>query len=105
MLNRLIRFIPKEYLTSKYKTKKDLLAGLFDTDGHVSINKTGSRKYSFSTNSEQLAKDVKRVSVVSWIWYFYEELYKKDNLHKNMEHCVLIFTKDNISKSNKHLQN
>ena len=98
------RFIPKEYLTSSIKQRKDLLAGLFDTDGHVSINKTGSRKYSFSTNSEQLAKDVKELALSLGYGISMKSYTRKDNLHENMEHCVLIFTKDNISKSNKHLQ-
>lgn len=51
------KFIPKSYLYSSIKTRKALLQGLIDTDGH--INKKGL--FEFSTVSEQLGQDVKEL--------------------------------------------
>jgi len=48
------KFIPKQYLYSSLKSRKELLQGLSDTDGH--INKCGLLEY--STISNQLFIDV-----------------------------------------------
>lgn len=48
------KFIPQEYLWGSTEQRKELLAGLMDTDGTCTENGTAS----FSTSSEQLAKDV-----------------------------------------------
>jgi len=47
------KFIPKEYLLSSIEQRKELLAGLLDSDGTV----TGAR-VRYSTSSKQLAEDV-----------------------------------------------
>ncbi len=49
------KFIPKEYLVSSEQQRKDLLAGLMDTDG--TVDKTG-KVVSYSTTSKQLAQDI-----------------------------------------------
>ena len=48
------RFIPKEYLSASINQRRQLLEGLFDTDG--SVAKNGS--YSYSTTSPRLCDDV-----------------------------------------------
>lgn len=55
------KFIPKQYLYASIKARTDLLRGLLDSDGHVSISSSSSRKSTtieFSTSSEKLANDV-----------------------------------------------
>jgi hypothetical protein len=54
------KFIPKQYLEGSIKQRKALLAGLMDTDGTSSGKRSGNRQSvtSYSTSSEQLAKDV-----------------------------------------------
>lgn len=49
------KFIPKEYLYSSIESRKQLLQGLLDTDGH--INERGL--FDYSTISESLFKDFK----------------------------------------------
>jgi chaperonin GroEL (HSP60 family) len=51
------KFIPKSYLYSSAKSRKALLQGLIDTDGH--INTRGL--FEFSTVSESLSADVKEL--------------------------------------------
>lgn len=51
------KFIPEEYKNSSVEERYDLLKGLFDTDGTVDSNGSSS----FTTVSEQLAKDVQYV--------------------------------------------
>lgn len=48
------KFIPQEYLFSSIKQRRELLAGLFDTDGSV---EPYDNSYSFSTTSEKLKND------------------------------------------------
>lgn len=48
------KFIPQEYLWGSVEQRKDLLAGLMDTDGTCKVRGTAS----FATSSAQLAKDV-----------------------------------------------
>lgn len=48
------KFIPQEYLWGSVEQRKDLLAGLMDTDGTCNVRGTAS----FATSSAQLAKDV-----------------------------------------------
>lgn len=49
------KFIPKDYLTSSLENRKNLLRGLFDTDGY---NDPKSSRIEYSTTSEHLAKSV-----------------------------------------------
>ncbi len=48
------KFIPREYLVASIKDRWELLAGLIDTDGYMTWNKS----IEYSTKSEQLAKDI-----------------------------------------------
>jgi len=48
------KFVPDEYLYASLENRVALLQGLLDTDGGIEMG----RKVSFSTSSEQLAKDV-----------------------------------------------
>lgn len=98
------RFIPREYLQGSIQQRKELLAGLMDTDGHVQINKTGSRRFGINTNSHQLAKDIKELVLSLGYGVNFRSYERKDNRYRNTEYIVDIYTKDNISKSNKHLQ-
>jgi len=50
------KFIPKDYLTSSFSQRIDLLNGLLDTDG--SVDKTG-RRITYVSVSKQLIEDVK----------------------------------------------
>lgn len=49
------KFIPNEYKNATLETRKLLIKGLIDTDGH--INKKNGNLDEYSTSSEQLAKD------------------------------------------------
>lgn len=49
------KFIPSKYLTAPVNVRKDLLAGLLDTDGYSSKSK--GQVWEFTTSSEQLALD------------------------------------------------
>lgn len=98
------RFIPKEYLEGSISQRKELLAGLMDTDGSVHVNKTGSRRFGISTNSERLADDIKKLVLSLGYGCTLAKHSRNDELHVNDEYNVNIFTADNISKSNKHLQ-
>ena len=49
------KFIPKEYLYASIQDRKELLRGLFDTDGY---NDSFSYRVEYCTVSEQLANDV-----------------------------------------------
>ncbi|WNM51069.1 RNA ligase [Staphylococcus phage Alsa_3] len=86
------------------KQRKELLYGLIDTDGSISIKKTGSRKFSFSTNSNSLVKDVRQLALSLGYGVTLQEYHRKEEIHKNVEYNVNIYTTENISKSNKHLQ-
>lgn len=52
------KYIPNEYKYGSIQTRKELLAGLIDTDGHY--NKQGL--FTYTTKSEQLGVDVKFVA-------------------------------------------
>lgn len=47
------KFIPHQYKTASVEERLDLLAGIFDTDGHLHMN-----CYDYVSKSPQLAKDV-----------------------------------------------
>lgn len=47
------KFIPSEYLLGSIEQRKKLLAGLMDSDGHCTANRTG-----FNTTAKQLVKDI-----------------------------------------------
>lgn len=59
---RLPKYIPEIYLTADINQRLQLLAGLLDTDGHLS-----GRKYSFSTTSEELRDGfISLISTFGW---------------------------------------
>lgn len=50
------KYIPKEYLFNDIESRKQLLAGLVDTDGYINLAKN-KKKASFTTISSQLKED------------------------------------------------
>lgn len=90
------RFIPEEYKTASIKDRMDLLKGLMDTDGNVSIH-GGSFKY--STASERLASDV--VELCRSLG-FRANAITKHHLGKSDEYSVTISTDEPIFTSSKH---
>lgn len=89
------KFIPKEYLVSSVDERKELLAGLFDTDGHISKN--GSK--SITTTSLQLVKDIMQLSRSLGIRC---TLRKPDERHGNICYSIGLQTKQCIYTSKKH---
>lgn len=85
------RFIPKEYMFTTVLSRKQLLAGLFDTDGCV--HKAGG--FSYSTKSEQLAYNVADLS---------RSLGYRATVRdgRDGEYSVRIFTDTAIYSSEKH---
>jgi hypothetical protein len=56
------KFIDKRYLYNSIGVRKDLLAGLLDTDGSVSLNSAGTHcKIGFSTTSYRLAEGIREL--------------------------------------------
>lgn len=51
------KFIPEVYKSASLKQKENLIAGLCDSDGHV----TNKGSMSISTSSEQMAKDIQEI--------------------------------------------
>ena len=86
------KFIPKGYLTSSMEDRRQLLCGLMDTDGSVGNKK---HKYSYSTKSERLAKDVQQLC-----WSLGYRATVAENNRK--EFAVTIITDDKIFTSKKH---
>lgn len=52
------KFIPYIYLHSCIEDRLEILKGLMDSDGSISLKKSGVRSINFSTSSLQLLKDV-----------------------------------------------
>lgn len=98
------KFIPKKYLYSSVDNRRELLKGLFDTDGCVRPN--GS--YVFNTSSIQLAEDFMwlcrslgyrpLLSVRDRVGEIYSEKYER----KSKEYSITIPTQDIIFTSEKH---
>jgi hypothetical protein len=93
------RFIPKEYLFSSIKQRRQLLEGLFDTDG--SVAKNGSFRY--STESKKLCDGV--VALCRSLGYIVtvsldnrEGKYTKDKCFE-----IRIQTDEKIFSSQKHI--
>ena len=93
------KFIPSEYLHSSVKQRRELLAGLIDTDGSVDPKKN---RYSFSTTSVRLKDD--------FLWLCRSLGYSCDvSIDKRSEkytngisYSIGIHTDDIIFSSNKH---
>jgi hypothetical protein len=53
------KFIPEQYKYTTIKNRRDILSGLIDTDGSVTVKGNGyGASYEYSTTSKQLALDV-----------------------------------------------
>ena len=55
------KFIPEQYKYSSVRERISLLQGLFDTDGHCSIDSRGRVRCGYRTTSERLANDIREV--------------------------------------------
>lgn len=94
------KFIPKDYLYSDEEDRRALLAGLIDTDGHI----TTRGATNFSTTSYQLAMDVMELGRgLGYRTYFNQN--DRTLQGKGVEYSVHFSTKDHIATSNKHLVN
>ena len=92
------KFIPNEYLFGSVKQRKELLAGLFDTDGHIASNGC----YSYSTTSHKLCEDI--VSLCRSLGYIATVSYDNriDKYTNDKAFKVCIQTPDKIFSSEKH---
>lgn len=87
------RFIPDCYKFSSISERKELLAGLFDTDG--SVEKFG--KYEYCTKSKQLANDIQ--SLCRSLGY---RATLRTYERKGYEYYITVLTDEEIFKSDKH---
>ena len=93
------KFIPEEYLHSSIEQRKQLLAGLFDTDGSI---EPYDNSYSFSTTSERL-KDtfIELCRSLGYTCSCRED--RRDNKYtKGVAYDIVIRTDDIIFTSEKH---
>lgn len=92
------KFIPKEYLFGSVRQRKELLAGLFDTDGHIASNGC----YSYSTTSHKLCEDI--VSLCRSLGYIATVSYdnRTDKYTNDKAFKVCIQTPDKVFSSEKH---
>lgn len=92
------KFIPEEYLWGSIQQRKDLLAGLFDSDGYVAP----SGAFSITTTSERLKNDI--IRLVRSLGYYTSEYEDKRTEKYTTNHCYQIFirTDDPIFTSAKH---
>lgn len=93
------KFIPEEYLHSSIEQRKQLLAGLFDTDGSV---EPYDNSYSFSTTSEKL-KDT-FIELCRSLGYMCScrEDRRANKYTKGVAYDIVIRTDDIIFTSEKH---
>lgn len=89
------KFIPKDYLVASIDERKELLAGLFDTDGSISPN--GAK--SISSTSYQMAMDIMELARSLGIRC---TLRKPDQRHRNTCYTIGLQTSERIYKSKKH---
>ena len=89
------KFIPKDSLVASIDERKELLAGLFDTDGSISPN--GAK--SISTTSYQMAMDIMELARSLGIRC---TLRKPDQRHRNTCYTIGLQTSERIYKSKKH---
>lgn len=94
------KFIPKEYLYSSIEDRKLLLAGIFDTDGHID-SKGG---YSITTTGLQLSEDI--IQLCRSLGYrCTKSTYDRTSEGKSVEYVIRISTDDLIFTSEKHFSN
>lgn len=92
------KFIPKEYLFGSIEQRRELLYGLFDTDGHVGSNGC----FSYSTTSSQLCEDI--VTLCRSLGYIVTISYdkRKDKYTCGKAFKICIQTPQKIFTSKKH---
>lgn len=91
------KFIPKEYLFGSIEQRRELLAGLFDTDGTIDKNCS----FIYSTTSCRLKDDV--IALCRSLGYkasFTDRVH--DKFTKGHEYLITVQTNDFICKSEKH---
>ncbi|ADM73616.1 terminase large subunit [Lactococcus phage 949] len=102
------KHIPYKYLISSIEQRKELLAGLMDTDGTVYINReTGSMRYQFSTSSKQLKDDFKELalSLGYGVTVSVDNRHLKEGSNANFANYSLsVYTDEVIVSSEKHLK-
>ena len=93
------KFIPKEYLLSSIEQRKQLLAGLFDTDGNV---EPYDNSYRFSTTSEKLKETFIELCRSLGYMCTYRVDRRKEKYTKGVAYDIVIRTDDIIFTSEKH---
>ena len=91
------KFIPKEYLLGSVEQRRELLAGLFDTDGTIDKNKS----FIYSTTSARLKDDI--ISLCRSLGYkasFVDKEHEK--FTTGHEYMITVQTNDFICQSEKH---
>lgn len=81
------RFIPQEYLNASINQRLELLQGLFDTDGSITKAK-GRYHIVYSTNSKQLALDVRELMFSLGFSNSLCIQDRHDNIHTNTEYSI-----------------
>lgn len=93
------KFIPQEYLFSSIKQRKELLAGLFDTDGSI---EPYDNSYSFSTTSEKLKDNFIELCRSLGYSCSCREDRREGKYTKGVAYDIVIKTDDIIFTSKKH---
>lgn len=93
------KFIPQEYLLSSIKQRRELLAGLFDTDGSI---EPYDNSYSFSTTSERLKDDFIELCRSLGYSCSCREDRRNDKYTTGVAYDIVIKTDDIIFTSEKH---
>lgn len=81
------RFIPEEYKNASINQRLALLQGLFDTDGSITKAK-GRYRIVYSTNSKQLALDVRELMFSLGLGNSMDERMRNEDFHKNKEYAI-----------------
>ena len=91
------KFIPQCYLTASIQERRDLLAGLMDTDGSV---ESGGGSFRYSTTSQRLANDIQELCRSLGYRTHIKNFTREDKKHNEIR--ITISTDDRIFKSEKH---
>ena len=85
------KFLPKDIFEASYGQRLAMLQGLLDTDGHVASGSLS--KITYSTSSEQLAKDVEKLSRTLGLRASTKN-YNRSRENANTEYTVSIQTEN-----------
>lgn len=91
------KFIPHEYLFSSIVQRKELIAGLFDTDGCVD-----GGSFSFSTTSERLKDDIIHLARSLGYNVTWTKDNRTDKYTSGVAYDIIIRTSEEIFHSEKH---